>query len=294
MNSIKNEFSVDLKWSLWSIEKSYWNEYQSYNSENTPEDLCLWDIMEQAFLGKSDPVTIYTAPWKEIRYGTVIISEGKANVTFYTEWDDICEQIPEDIAHDYDKCESFIKFFNFWFESSIGFMDSSPLGAWINKSITANTFKELMEKIDKEEDALIIDEYKNSAKFDNAIKLWLEKDSFRIERYMIGSKKLWRVLKKDYLIAYSVDAITGDINELEGFKTKKEAQCWIDDEFSIAGENDKTHIVWAKSIHDACNKDKDCVLYLFPEKERMNLAVISEDLSYDLFSHSTIAALKNH
>lgn len=115
--------SVDLKWSLWSKDKSYWEAHAPG----------LWDWMREWFEASTDdgnpesaglsdaPRVIHTAPWKEIRFGTVEFQPGEAKVHFWSEFDDDCEQE----APDY------------------------------RETIEAETFEELMAKIDEVEERLI-------------------------------------------------------------------------------------------------------------------------------------------
>ena len=55
--------------------------------------------MEAAFSGESDPVTVITAPEKEIRSGYVEIHAGFANVFFSFQWDD-----PTTICGAWNRC----------------------------------------------------------------------------------------------------------------------------------------------------------------------------------------------
>lgn len=71
----ENKFSIDLKWSCWSAEKSYF-----------PKNV--WDAARAAFLGKGLPVLINTAPRKEIHFGSVTIAKGVAAGYFYNEFDE--------------------------------------------------------------------------------------------------------------------------------------------------------------------------------------------------------------
>ena len=68
--------AVDLKWSLWSLERDVWNE-------RAPG---AWERMEEAFT-TGPPVKVETAPGKEIRFGYALISPGSFRLDFYTEWD---------------------------------------------------------------------------------------------------------------------------------------------------------------------------------------------------------------
>lgn len=81
--------TVDLKWSLWSLDKETWEE----RSPGT------WDWMRDWFEASGDPGNpempeltdsprvVSTAPRKEIRVGEVAIYSGYAIVRFSAEWD---------------------------------------------------------------------------------------------------------------------------------------------------------------------------------------------------------------
>ena len=133
------EFEVDLRWSLWTI------------TETEFPDRCLWRMV-RAFNGEMSPVVIRTAPGKEIRFGSVEIYSGGADVCFYLEWDDPCELARmtserlglEDLSEaerDY-LCDSIAT----WCSEA----------TWsITRSVSAQTFEELMERIDEVESDLI-------------------------------------------------------------------------------------------------------------------------------------------
>lgn len=153
------EHSVDLKWSLWTIDRSEWESYHAAN---------IYDRMEKAFLGAGPVVVVKTAPRKEIRCGEVIISKGKADGWFATEWDE-----PETLAdtlHLIDDKGDWPA--EGWPEtmsqeeinrSSLrGFCESLPasLHLWTigldwNFTVRARSFPRLMEKIDKVENQLL-------------------------------------------------------------------------------------------------------------------------------------------
>jgi hypothetical protein len=85
----KYERTVDLKWSVWSRDKTVWDE-------RAPG---VWEWMREWFEASTDdgnpesaglsglPRKVSTAPRKEIRFGDVEISPGQAQVHFWAEWD---------------------------------------------------------------------------------------------------------------------------------------------------------------------------------------------------------------
>lgn len=82
------ERAVDLKWSLWSQDKDFWEE-------KAPG---VWGRLEKLRVGES--VTITTEPHKEIRYGRVTIERTEegydADVHFQAVWDDsesLCDTV---------------------------------------------------------------------------------------------------------------------------------------------------------------------------------------------------------
>ena len=96
MTDLVYDKHVDLKWSLWSKDKSYWEEYAPG----------AWDWMRQWFDASIDdgnpesaglndrPRIIHTAPRKEIRFGNVEFQPGQAKVTFWAEYDDDVHEEP--------------------------------------------------------------------------------------------------------------------------------------------------------------------------------------------------------
>ena len=107
MSTITNNYvrTVDLKWSVWSMDKAYWEEY----SPGT------WDWMREWFDASLDdgnpesaglsegPRIVHTAPRKEIEFGTVEILPGEAHIHFYTEYD---EGIRKEAPHIFDTIEA--------------------------------------------------------------------------------------------------------------------------------------------------------------------------------------------
>jgi len=75
--------SIDLKHSLWTTDTSTWDD-------RAPGIL---DRMRAAFAGDGPEFQVRTAPAKEIRFGSVIVSKGHADVVFALQWDD-----PQDLA----------------------------------------------------------------------------------------------------------------------------------------------------------------------------------------------------
>ena len=86
--------SVDLKWSLWSQDKDFWEE-------QAPG---VWGKLEKLRAGES--ATIATAPRKEIRYGRVTITRTEAgydaDVHFQAVWDSaesLCDTVGLEEEH---------------------------------------------------------------------------------------------------------------------------------------------------------------------------------------------------
>jgi hypothetical protein len=79
---IRRDITVDLRWSLWSANKGTWDD----------DEPGAWDYIKgQALRGNC--VVVNTAPWKEIRFGTVDIRHAQRDgfvawATFRSEWDD--------------------------------------------------------------------------------------------------------------------------------------------------------------------------------------------------------------
>lgn len=130
------EVSVDLKWSCWSVAKEYcWDHYAPG----------VWERMEAAFKGTSGPVLVLTGPRKEIRYGSVLVSKGKAEGYFVDEWDDL-HGLADTLGTKVD--EAFAETIPFSSHSHEPGMDR-------DFSCKARKFDKLMERIDSEEVALM-------------------------------------------------------------------------------------------------------------------------------------------
>jgi hypothetical protein len=127
--------SVDLKWSCWTEDRSIWDDYAPG----------VWEKMEAAFRGLTDPVRIDTGPRKEIRYGSILIEKGSAQGYFCTEWDDI-DSLAETLG-----------------TTDPSFIETIPMSShnlepgidWDFK-IKARKFSCLMRKIDTEENNLLV------------------------------------------------------------------------------------------------------------------------------------------
>jgi hypothetical protein len=126
---------VDLKWSCWIVDEGVWNEYAPG----------VWERMRQAWSGEAGPVTINTGPRKEIRYGSVTISKGRAAGYFCTEWDGV-EELADTLK---TKCDDG---FHEMIPRSVHTME--PGMDW-EFSVKARSFNKLMHRIDHEEDELL-------------------------------------------------------------------------------------------------------------------------------------------
>jgi hypothetical protein len=132
---------VDLKWSLWSKERDYWDDYAPG----------VWD--EIANLPVGHTIEISTAPRKEIRFGHVQITRESARKwiawgKFKTEWDDLeslAEDLGVEVEHSYDR-EAF---------SEVLPYTESGIGVEVGFEVTASSPSALMSKIDKQEEILL-------------------------------------------------------------------------------------------------------------------------------------------
>ena len=123
--------SVDLKWSLWSQDQSVWNEY-------APR---VWKQMQDAFLGKTGPLKISTAPRKEIQFGSVTVFKGGAKGVLTTEWDDV-EGLADTLGVECDDV----------FRECVPFtVENMAPGVSLEFSVKARKFESLMWRIDEEE-----------------------------------------------------------------------------------------------------------------------------------------------
>jgi hypothetical protein len=131
----REKVSVDLKWCCWSKHNSTWDEYAPG----------VWEKAEAAFKGEAGPVTVNTAPRKEIRYGSVTIYKGGAAGHFCCEWDSV-EDLADTLGTTADDG------FHEMIPCSVHLME--PGMDWDFK-VKARTFASLMRKIDNEEDSLL-------------------------------------------------------------------------------------------------------------------------------------------
>lgn len=129
------EKSVDLKWSCWSTDESVWGDYAPGT----------WERMEQAFNGTASPLKVASGPRKEIRYGSVVISKGKATGYFVTEWDSV-DSLADTLGTEPDEG------FNEMIPHSPYTME--PGMDW-DFTVKAKSFRKLMARIDAEEDRLL-------------------------------------------------------------------------------------------------------------------------------------------
>lgn len=127
--------SVDLKWSCWSEDKGIWDEYAP----------SVYQQMEAAFKGETGPITVHTAPRKEIRYGSVTISKGNAEGCFSTGWDSV-----EELADTLDLGYSHALYEMIPYSTYLG----APGTDW-DFQVKARTFRSLMRKIDQQETELM-------------------------------------------------------------------------------------------------------------------------------------------
>jgi hypothetical protein len=138
--------SVDLKWSCWSKHVETWID-RGYGH-------VLQDT-HAAFLGLGPAVTVLAGPRKEIRYGKVVVTRGRAEGSFACEWDEV-----DDLAGTLGLLDADGE----WEEPSDreAFVESLPfssqtweLGVDRDFAVSASSFEELMRLVDAEEAACV-------------------------------------------------------------------------------------------------------------------------------------------
>lgn len=169
--------SVDLKWSLWSADWMTWNE-KTGQPDLEAEPGYMWKRMEQAFDGSARPVRVHTAPRKEIRFGTVYITQGQAEVDFEAVWDEayclvelVKWSLPDELV------DQAIEHIRNWFYEDEPIMvneDGDNLGAQIGDVIFAESFDALMEAIDLRETQLLMIEGERGKAFDEYLDGYLK------------------------------------------------------------------------------------------------------------------------
>lgn len=127
--------SVDLKWSLWSQDQGVWDDYATG----------VWQQMRDAFLGKTAPLVVKTAPRKEIHFGSVTVFKGGAKGVFTTEWDEV-EGLADTLGVECDEV----------FRDCVPFTteNMAPGVAWDFK-VKARKFESLMRRVDDENSRLL-------------------------------------------------------------------------------------------------------------------------------------------
>lgn len=141
------EFSIDLKWALWSADEGIWEQY-------APEALKHLHMMSD------NSLILHSAPRKEIRYGTVTITgtsecedaagELEARGRFEAQWDeprDLMDTLGLD-ADDEDEYQCFVDCLS-WANT-----DGDP-GTYVEFHVKAHSVAELLEVIDRQEEELL-------------------------------------------------------------------------------------------------------------------------------------------
>lgn len=152
------EVSVDLKWSLWCRHEEDIEEY----APGLPAR------MRAAFSGDGPPLLIHTAPRKEIRFGSVRISKGGAEVEFSFEWDE-----PHELAASVDDHldEEMSDEEHEWASGIVAdHLAENYCEFRRQRLISEEDFGQLMEAIDAVEDELLEGERSFSAAFDEFVK----------------------------------------------------------------------------------------------------------------------------
>src|SRR5215475_857782 len=132
------QYAIDLESSLWSL-----------NESEFPLDPLFY--MQRAFDGDIGPIVIRTAPKNQNRFGSVRMARGRAEASFYFQWSD-----PVDLTDDYllvhafepskEEREYAIDRVSLWCMEA----------PWeITRQVEAETFEELMERIDEVETDLM-------------------------------------------------------------------------------------------------------------------------------------------
>jgi hypothetical protein len=130
--------------------------------------------MRKAFEGDAPAIKVYTAPRKEIRYGSVLFTRGRAEVDFSFEWDEpyeladfVNEHLDRPLTdEEHEKVSEQIA--SWLSEHQDSFRESTEL--------TADTFEELLALIDAVEERLLTAEKELSAEikeFEKSLADWI-------------------------------------------------------------------------------------------------------------------------
>jgi len=149
---------IDLKWSLWC-------RHEDDIEERAPG---LVVRMRAAFSGDAPPLLIHTAPRKEIRFGSVHVSKGGAEVEFSFEWDE-----PHELAASVDDhlAEEMSDEEHDWVSGIVAdHLAENYCEFRRHRLISEEDFGQLMEAIDAVEDELLEGERSLSAAFDEFVR----------------------------------------------------------------------------------------------------------------------------
>lgn len=142
---------IDLKHSLWSAHPDTWMDHEP---EKYP---ALVEAIE-----RGERVTVYTAPRKEVRSGTVEVWKTSgtynADVRFHAEWDD-AESHLSHLGLEESDLERV--------EAALPRNDNGDPGISCDDTVTADTFEELLKKIDEIEERLIAVEEEQWTEFES-------------------------------------------------------------------------------------------------------------------------------
>src|SRR5512137_184625 len=155
---------VDLKWSLWSADPDYWEEHDGGE---------VLAAMRAALAG-GDVVEVVTAPRKEIKFGRVLVGEGRANVSFRSEWDSISDLLGE-LGEDTASVEMATE----WFLDQGLLLYGEPCGAHVQEQIQARCLEDLLARVDELEERLDKEDRATAERF---ARFRLELDRHYVER----------------------------------------------------------------------------------------------------------------
>lgn len=146
------QFSIDLKWSLWSQDEGIWEQY-------APE------VLKHMRLMDNNTLILKSSPRKEIRYGTLTITgtsesedspnDGELEATgrFEAHWDEPGE-LMDSLGLDPDNEEEYQCFVD---SLSWANTDGTP-GTYVEFQVKATSVAELLKLVDEQEEQLLKDE----------------------------------------------------------------------------------------------------------------------------------------
>ena len=140
--------NLDTKWSIWSLDDDFLDD----------------DTLAQvqaALDGSGEPISIQSNPSKEVRFGTVWVSEKSISYEFYCEWDDAYSLVSDSITNLGQRI-LFSNQIDDWIKCLYPQCNETKATAFVEGEFIANSWGEVTLLLNKAEDCLLEIENINS------------------------------------------------------------------------------------------------------------------------------------